>query len=315
MDPNQQLYIDILNRIPIDRIQDHPNILVAAGFWEEERYRAAKTCYSFMRSIDDLIDDYKSAHKHIDEQDREKFIRKVNDWVQSIHAGRRPGLLQHDLISAIRKFRIPSWPIENFARSMVYDIYNDGFPTIQSFLEYSEGATVAPSSIFVHLCGISKRDSIWQDPLYNVKATSTPCAIFSYLVHIIRDFQKDQLNNLSYFADDRILANDLTRSQMRQIAEGAGITAGFRNLMGEYYQMADEYRAQTWQVLDRISGQVEPRYYLSLHIIFNLYLMVFERIDVDNGSFTAKELNPSPKEIHDRVYRTIMEFQYHSVNY
>ena len=35
MNPNQQLYFDILNRIPIEGIQDHPNILVAAGFWRE----------------------------------------------------------------------------------------------------------------------------------------------------------------------------------------------------------------------------------------------------------------------------------------
>ncbi len=28
--------------------------------------------------------------------------------------------------------------------------------------------------------------------------------MFSYLVHIIRDFQKDQLNNLNYFADESI---------------------------------------------------------------------------------------------------------------
>ncbi|MFA5816814.1 MAG: squalene/phytoene synthase family protein [Bacteroidales bacterium] len=315
MDPNQQLYFDILNRIPIERIQDHPNILVAAGFWDEERYQAAKTCYTFMRKIDDLIDDYKARHKRIDEKDREKFMRKVVEWLQMIRTNRRTNPFQKELISIIQRYRIPAWPIESFARSMVYDINHDGFPTVQSFLDYSEGATVAPSSIFVHLCGISKKDGIWQDPLFDVKSASTPCALFSYLVHIIRDFQKDQLNNLSYFADDRIMANDLTRPMMKQIAEGAAVTPGFRNLMKEYYLLADDYRKQTWRVLEQISPLVEPRYHLSLLIIFNLYLMVFERMDIDRGCFTAAELNPSPREIHDRVYRTIKEFQLQSVNY
>ena len=35
-----------------------------------------------------------------------------------------------------------------------------------------------------------------------LRSAATPCAMFSYLVHIIRDFQKDQQNNLNYFADD-----------------------------------------------------------------------------------------------------------------
>ena len=315
MDPNQQLYFDILNRIPIERIQDHPNILVAAGFWEEERYQAARTCYSFMRKIDDLIDDYKARHKRIEEKDREKFIRKVDDWLLMIRTSRRTNPFQKELISTIARYRIPVWAIEDFARSMIYDINNDGFPTLQSFLDYSEGATVAPSSIFVHLCGISKNNGIWQDPRFDVKAASTPCAIFSYLVHIVRDFQKDQLDNLSCFADDRMMANDLTRPLMKQIANGTAVTSGFRNLMKEYYLLADDYRKQTWRVLEQISPLVEPRYHLSLLIIFNLYLMVFERIDIDKGSFTAAELNPSPREIHDRVFRTIKEFQPLSVNF
>ena len=314
MYPNQQLYLDILNRIPIDRIHDHPNILVAAGFWEEERFRAAKTCYAFMRKIDDMIDDYKARHKRIDEKDREKFTRKVDEWLKMIKTNSRPKPFQKELVTTIRDFRIPVWPLENFARSMVYDINHDGFPAISSFLDYSEGATVAPSSIFVHLCGIHRQDGVWQDPEFDVKIASTPCSIFSYLVHIMRDFQKDQLNNLSYFADDRIAANDLNRQMMLEIAKGATPTEGFRNLMREYYQLADDYRKQTWKVLEEISPLVEPRYHLSLLIIFNLYLMVFERINVDGGAFTGAELNPSPKEIHDRVYRTINTFSPHSTN-
>lgn len=309
MEPDKQLYFDILNRIPIDRITDHPNILVAAGFWDEERYRAARVCYAFMRKIDDMIDGYKARHQRIDEKDREKFIRKVDDWLLMIRKNNRPKPFQMELIRTINHFRIPLWPMEDFSRSMVYDINHDGFPTLRAFLDYSRGATVAPSSIFVHLCGISYREGTWQDPLFNVREVSTPCAIFSYLVHIIRDFQKDQLNNLSYFADDRIAANDLTPALMRQIAGGAAVTAGFRNLMREYYLLADDFRKKTWQVLEEINPLVEPRYYLSLLIIFNLYLMVFERIDVDTGSFTTAELNPTAREIHDRVYRTIQEFR------
>jgi hypothetical protein len=53
---------------------------------------------------------------------------------------------------------------------------------------------------------------------------------------------------------------------------------------------------------------MEPSYRLSLEIIFSLYLMVFERIDPENGSFTSAELNPSPAETRERVFETIMNF-------
>ena len=67
--------------------------------------------------------------------------------------------------------------------------------------------------------------------------------MFSYFVHIIRDFRKDQMNNLSYFADDVIARHHLSRSGMRNIANGARIPDGFRAMMREYRQIADGYRS------------------------------------------------------------------------
>jgi len=55
--------------------------------------------------------------------------------------------------------------------------------------------------------------------------------------------------------------------------------------------------------------ELEPASQLSLEIIFDLYLMVFERIDVDKGKFTTKELNPTPKEIRERVRKAIIKFE------
>lgn len=191
---------------------------------------------------------------------------------------------------------------------MIYDINNDGFPTLKAFLEYSEGASVAPASIFVHLNSISMKEGNYLDPPFDVKWAATPCAIFSYLVHIIRDFQKDQLNNLSYFADDLIAGNNLTRGKLYEFAAGKPVDRKFRNLIAHYYKLADEYRIKTHYIIKEISPLLEPRYQLSLAIIFNLYLMVFERIDLVHGKFTTEELNPTPDETRDRVYKTIMDF-------
>ena len=198
--------------------------------------------------------------------------------------------------------------MEVFAKSMIYDINNDGFPTLDTFLEYSTGASVAPASVFVHLNGLQTLNGRYEPPQFDVKWASTPCAIFSYLVHIIRDFQKDQLNNLTYFADELIVKYGLNRKILHEFAGGKHVNNNFRSLIKHYYLLADEYRIKTYNIIKEIRPLLEPRYQLSLEIIFDLYLMVFERIDAKSSRFTTEELNPTPEETKERVYNVIMNF-------
>ena len=300
--------MDIHNSIDYNKITDHPNILIAAKFWEHERYCAAKSCYRFMRAIDDMIDNHKSKNKLIAPEERKEFTSSVNDWLKMIIVSEECNPLQLELVEMVNKFRIPLWPLEDFARSMIYDINNNGFPTLDAFLEYSKGASVAPAAIFVHLNGLRSIEGRYDDPPFDVSRAATPCAIFSYLVHIIRDFRKDQMNNLTYFADDLIVENGLTRNDLREFAEGKPVSEGFRNLIGRYYSLAEEYRNKTIDVLKDIKPLHEPRYQLSLEIIFDLYSMVFERINVGKGEFTTEELNPTPEETKERVLKKIMSF-------
>ncbi|MDP4222814.1 MAG: squalene/phytoene synthase family protein [Bacteroidota bacterium] len=305
----RELFIEIFNSIDFNKIIDHPNILIAANFWDEERYCAAKKCYRFMREIDDLIDNHKANRRVIAEEERTGFVANVNEWLRTIPVRDDCNPESDGLMNTIRKFRIPLWPLESFAKSMIYDINNDGFPDLKTFLEYAQGASVAPASIFVHLSGLTAQDGQYIEPAFNVREAASPCAIFSYLVHIIRDFQKDQFNNLNYFADDLIFKNGLTRMDLNNIAKGGPVTPGFRNMIREYYLLAGEYIEKTGDIIKRIRPLMGPRYQLSLEIIFDLYLMVYQRIDIEKGSFTSYELNPTPEETRSRVYETIMKFR------
>jgi phytoene/squalene synthetase len=309
MNSQKSKFLEIFNSIDFNQIIDHPNILIAANFWDADRFCAAKICYKFMRAIDDLIDNYKAKNKLIEPYERKEFVANVEEWLKMIIISKECNVLQGELIETIEKFRIPLWPMEVFAKSMIYDINNDGFPTLDAFLEYSGGASVAPASIFVHLNSLQIINGRYESPQFYVKWAATPCAIFSYLVHIIRDFQKDQLNNLSYFADDLILKNHLSRKDLRAFADGTPVNRNFRNLIKQYYSLADEYRLKTYDIIKEIRPSLEPRYQLSLEIIFDLYLMVFERINIKNGKFTTEELNPTPEETRERVYNIIMNFK------
>jgi len=312
MNSQRDNFIETFNSIDFQKITDHPNILVAANFWDHERFCAAKTCYKFMRAIDDMIDNHKARNRRIEVSERKEFVANVEAWLKMIIISKECNPQQAELMHTIEKFRIPLWPLRAFAKSMIYDINNDGFPTLKAFLDYSAGASVAPAAIFVHLNCISQKGGEYVDPSFDVRWASTPCALFSYIVHIIRDFQKDQLNNLSYFADDLIGKYNLTRGKLREFAEGSQVDNNFRSLIGHYYNLADEYRLKTHEVIRKVGPLLEPRYQLSLEIIFNLYLMVFERIDPANGKFTSVALNPTPEETRERVYRTILEFNHNA---
>jgi len=304
----KDLFLETFEAIDFDSIIDHPNILIAARFWEDDRYCAAKTCYKFMRMIDDLIDDHKAEKKLIEPGERKTFMADVNSWLNMVVLEDDCNPDKKKLLETIRHFRIPLWPLEAFAKAMIWDINNDGFPTLDSFLEYSQGASVAPASIFVHLNGLTKKNGHYGDPLFDVREASVPCAVFSYIVHIIRDFQKDQQNNLNYFADDLILKNKLTRKDLAEFATGRPVNEGFRDMISVYLTLADHYRLKTYEQIRRISPLLEPRYQLSLEIIFDLYLMVSEKIDIRNGKFTTEELNPTPAETRERVRSVIMRF-------
>jgi len=308
LQPNRTLYPDIFHSIDFEKIIDHPNILIAAHFWETERYEAAKTCYKFMRAIDDLIDDYKSEHKTIASNEQARFETEVTTWITTVLNASENNPAHAKLMETIRKFHIPAWPLEAFARSMIYDIHHDGFPTLQAFLDYAAGASVAPASIFVHLCGLTQANGQYVEPVFDVKRAATPCAVFSYLVHIIRDFVKDHTHNLNYFPDDLMAKYGLDREKLLAMGHGSKITTGFRRMIRELYTVADEYRRQTYEIMQEIKPLLEPRSQLSLEIIFELYLMVFERIDIENGTFTTEELNPTPTEIKKRVWQVIEEF-------
>jgi len=326
----KELLQDIFNNIDFEKIIDHPNILIAARFWEDDRYQAARVCYRFMRAIDDLVDNYKSDHVIISKSERMQLESEVSRWISlAMHTSNDSSgnltlesilelagssgstgsvAINRDTLKALtctmERFRIPLWPFEAFARSMIYDIYNDGFPTLQAFLDYSAGASVAPASIFVHLCGLRKTADGYQAPAFDVREVATPCAIFSYLVHIIRDFVKDHTSNLNYFPLDLMEKYDLNRENLLEMALGKiQITNGFRSMVSDLYAVADEYRLKTLKTMKRIEPLVEPRSRLSLKIIFDLYSMVFDRIDIENGNFTTAELNPTAGQIKERVWR------------
>ncbi len=292
---------DIINGIAFNEIEKHPNILIAARFWDDRRFHAAKVCYKFMRMIDDHIDDRKAKDEAITCMEREVLTQKVNNWIECLVMNPDQDPLIRELTDTIRTFHIPLQLFHNFAKSMLYDIDHNGFSTLDDFLDYAEGASVAPASVFVHLCCLKEENGQYLPPGIDVIDAARPCAIFSYIVHIIRDFQEDQQHNLNYFALDILERNSLLPSDLKELANGTPVPASFRNVIREYCQLAARYQEETLQEIRKLSGTLDTRDLFSLHLIYRLYKHVYDRIDVEKGQFTRQELNPTPHEIRDIV--------------
>jgi len=301
MNTDNQNIAPIVDQIDFQNIQKHPNILIAAHFWEKERFDAAKTCYKFMRRIDDMIDDRKALTSTLSCMDKQLFTEQVNRWISCLQGQDSNDPFLDEVLETITKFRIPLLYFHNFAKSMMHDIHHNGFETFEQFLTYSEGASNGPASVFVHLCCLDRQNGDYSQHFPDISDIARPCALFSYIVHIIRDFRKDQLDNLNYFAIDMLDKHGLSQNNLAQIASGEEITNNFRSLIREYKEIADTYRVATRNSISRLETKIPPRYLFSLKLIFDLYLQIFERIDPENGLFTSEELIPGPEEVKARV--------------
>jgi phytoene/squalene synthetase len=313
MNANNQTYADLLSHIDFEKITKNPNILIAAGFWDKERYEAAKVCYKFMRMIDDLVDDHKVDHKTFTDCEKTAYAEKVNDWIECLQSNSDGAKGLEDMVHTIRKFRIPLYLFHDFARAMIYDINHDGFPTFNAFLNYSEGAAVAPASIFVHLACLNEDLTGYRVPFMDLKSFARPCALFSYIVHIIRDFQKDTHENLNYFAIDMLKENGLTPEDLRKIADGDKVPDSFRRMIKQYCDYALIYKNQTEAIILELSKWLPEKYMLSLRLIYQLYLNVFDRIDIQNSTFSHTELNPAMDEIKDQVTELVTYYNHQAI--
>jgi phytoene/squalene synthetase len=290
------------------QILTNPILDIAARFWEKDRYEAFQICYRSMRKVDDLVDHRKAGGGKLLSAEIREYRQILLEWLEAMRNRDGSDPFRKELLNTLERFKIPFWPWERLFKSMIYDLEHDGFRSFPVFLRYSEGAAIAPASVFMHLCGVYNSGGEYRTPSFDIRLAARPLALFSYLVHIIRDFEKDQKDNLNYFADDLMAKFNLNPKRLRMIAEGAEIDSSFRGMMEVYKSIAEFYRQRARTVIDGILCNLQPQYQLSLEIIYQLYLQIFEKIDSRRGLFTGEELNPAAEEIQRRIENTVGGF-------
>lgn len=298
--------IDFAIDVDFDKILTNPILDIAARFWEKDRYEAFRVCYRSMRVIDDLVDNHKATGVELSESEI-KFIKKqINNWLESLLSNSPIDTFQNDLLKTINTFKIPLWPWERLAKAMIYDLEHNGFRTFLVFLHYCEGAAIAPASIFMHLCGLTADNSI---VFKDLRKAARPLALFSYIVHIIRDNQKDRQAGLNYFSEDILISENVTLQDLNDTAAGKPIKPEFRALIFKYHQIGEYYRKMSRANLDNLLPLLTPKYQLSLEVIYGLYMQIYQRVSPQSGLFNTAELNPAPDEVKICLNRIISEFK------
>ncbi|KAA3633494.1 MAG: hypothetical protein DWP97_09095 [Calditrichaeota bacterium] len=308
MDNTKLKYPNFYAQPDFEKILTNPILDIAARFWDDDRYEAFQVCYRSMRVIDDLVDDRKEKEIEMSASEKKELESLINHWMIQFEKNQPIDDFQKELLDIKHKFNIPLWPWQRLAKSMIFDIYHIRFDSFLTFLRYTEGAAISPASIFMHLCGVSKSGTKYKQPVFDIRYAARYLALFSYLVHIMRDFEKDQKRSLNYFAFDLMQKNNLTDSELRNAALRSKISGNIRQLFQQYYDIAHYYQNKSRKLVNEIQPSLQDRYQLSYELIFQLYSQIFDRIDTKNGTFTENELLPSAAERKSRIDQTVSSF-------
>lgn len=301
--------LDFALHLDFSSILTNPILDIAARLWEDDRYEAFRVSYRSMRRIDDLVDHRRAEGSPITPTEIALIEQSIREWVVSAMSGYSTDPFTRQFLSTMATYRIPLWPWDRLCQAMIYDLTHNGYTSFHQFLRYCEGAAISPAAVFMHLCGISRDERQIGMPPYDIRCAARPLAIFSYLVHIMRDFEKDQREGLNYFADDLLHAHALTPEKLRELAVSRSVTPDVRALMATCVRIAAFYRGKARAMVDQTLPLLAPRYQLSLELIYSLYSQIFERIDPAHGQFTTEATNPSPVDVQARIQMTINEFR------
>jgi phytoene/squalene synthetase len=279
-----------------------PNLYLAARFLKpDDKFRAFLVTYAAMRLIDDIVDDRRAAGDLTDSA-KLNIISHLDSFSKMIRAGRIDDSLPYaqELRVAMGRFRIPEWPFTMLVEAMKFDLHHDRFDTMDQFLEYSEGAAVAPGSIFMHLAGCSFIDQGQVIlPEFNIRDAARPLAIFSYLVHIIRDFKKDFLSGsrpLIYLNTETLETFHLAKNDLAQIAETGRQSLKFTKMVKWYYHRITDYQQQSRNMLDDLEQLLPKDGLFALNFIYELYSMIAAKISDHDYIIVRSDLNLTTPE-------------------
>lgn len=280
----------------------------ASNLWAVGRYlpvgkrRLFEAAYASMRIVDDFVDDGFLELGHAARAEERNAARKaVGHWLDRCRSALtgEPGVDDPvdplDCVGAGKIYRALSnaalvgapsaTPWVALATAMEHDIDERPLRYWPDFLDYCEGATVAPASVFLFVLAARQERkegrfscAFSDDQLFDM---ARPMAVFCYLVHILRDLSEDTARGgqLITLPADILEAHGLTREELSAgpIASNDATRALACDLAGR----AQVYRLEMTELRDRLSESLGFKERMILGALTNVYETLHDRLSED----------------------------------
>ncbi|MEJ2495818.1 MAG: squalene/phytoene synthase family protein [Ignavibacteriaceae bacterium] len=258
--------------------KDQNNLYITSSFFKDSiKYKAFCAYYAVMRIVDDRVDNLRLPVNR-DKKLIDRELKVIDAWEQVIilcHLGIFPTAL-------------------NFFDAMRSDINAGEFECWSDFLTYAEGATVAPTTIYLLLIAAryNSANNVYELPTgFDLLRCGRYLGIFAYLGHIIRDLAEDikyTTTRLCITREDMVEHN-VTLEKLRNEAIKQNASSSTRKLVIEIIQRARNYlfkgRALTLQIQDFLE--------LDCRFILELIVRMYERII---AKIESSDFNPMGKQ-------------------
>ena len=262
--------------------QKNPFLYFVSSFFEDKnKFKAFCSTYASMRILDDYVDSIKNRAK-LNRYEKIFYLKEISKWenlITDCYNGKRvedPILLA--LSDTFKTFNVSLSPWTNLASAMRWDIENSRFNTFKDFLKYTEGAAIAPATVFTSVLA-AQEDGDEYDCFVSVANPylySKDLAIFCYLTHILRDVSIDlELgeDGLIYLPLEDLDNYSISKNDLWNFKNSKSINANFKQLMKHQIQRADKFREEGKAMLDKLFIKLDP----DCKFIMNLLVSLYER--------------------------------------
>ena len=280
--------------------RDRNNLYVTSSFFRDPiKFRAFCAYYAIMRIVDDRIDNLPSPNNRCAEL-RKRELDVVAAWERVVKCscnGIHPtaSLLAscdfaevdavcESFIASYRVFPVPIRLWTNFFTAMRSDIVDSEFVSWTDFLAYAEGATVAPTTIYLSLIVAHHdvRKNSYEFPRgFDLYDSGRHLGLFAYLGHIIRDLAADITRRATRLCISRedMLAHGVSSEMLKSEALNCRASSATRCLAGELLNRAREHLAQGRALTAPIYDILDSDSRFILELIITMYEHIIAKIE------------------------------------
>lgn len=272
--------------------------LTSCYFADPQRYAAFCSLYALMRVIDDRVDelpqdpeafDAAAEHAVLDGWEKALFGALGGEPPPAGLASRcgmpEARTLIDGAVAAMRRFPFPDILWRNFFVAMHRDVEQVRFESYDDFLAYTEGASVAPTSIYLYLVAagrLADGGGTYRLPAdFDLIRCGRHLGVFSYLAHILRDLALDLATGergLLYLARDDLDSFGLDEAQLRRDLERRHAGEPLRRLAAELARRARDERRRGLGYLEPLAGRLEADCAFILEVILEIYRQALDKL-------------------------------------